>query len=93
MKKIDSERKSAEKARGVLALLSPTAAYADHVVHPLRLAASVANSAVSHGPSSRKALDKKRIDAAGALDAVIRALQTRNLTHKIITTAQEAAGT
>jgi hypothetical protein len=38
MKKINSERKAAEKARGVLALLSPTAAYADHIVHPLRLA-------------------------------------------------------
>jgi hypothetical protein len=35
---IESERKAAGKARGVLALLSPTAAYAHHIVHLLRLA-------------------------------------------------------
>ena len=91
MKRIDSERKAAEKARGVLALLSPTAAYADHIVHPLRLAASVANSAVPQvAASGRRALNKKRSNAIRSLDAVIRALQTRTLTHKIITSAQEA---
>src|SRR5271170_5604259 len=89
MKRIDSERKAAEKARGVLALLSPTAAYADHIVHPLRLAASIANSAVSQGALGRRALNKRRGDATGALDAVIRAWQIRTLTHKIITSAQE----
>jgi hypothetical protein len=89
MKRIDSERKAAEKARGVLALLSPTAAYADHIVHPLRLAAGVATSAVSQG-SGRKTVNKIRTHATEALNAVIRALQTRTLTHKIITSAQEA---
>ena len=90
MKRIDSERKAAEKARGVLALQSPTAAYADHIVHPLRLAAIVANVAVSQGTSGQRRLNKKRGDVTGALNAVIRALQTRNPTHKIITSAQEA---
>jgi hypothetical protein len=90
MKKIDSERKAAERSRGVLALLSPTAAYADHIVHPLRLAAGVAANAASQDTSGRKALNKKRGHATVVLDAVIRALQTRTLTHKIITSAQEA---
>ena len=90
MKRIDSERKAAEKARGVLALLPPTAAYADHIVHPLRLAAGIATSAVSQATSGRMGLNKIRSRAAVALNAVIRALQTRTLTHKIITSAQEA---
>jgi hypothetical protein len=90
MKRIDSERKAAERARGVLALLSPTAAYADHIVLPLRLAAGVATSAVLQGTSGQKTLNKIRTHATEALNAVIRALQTRTLTHKIITSAQEA---
>src|SRR5271170_1508791 len=90
MKRIDSERKAAEKARGVLALLSPTAAYADHIVLPLRLAAGIATSAASQGTSGRKTLNKIRTHATEALNAVIRALETRMLTHKIITSAQEA---
>ncbi len=90
MKRIDSERKAAEKARGVLALLSPTAAYADHIVLPLRLAAGIATSAVSQGTSGQKTLNKVRAHATEALNAVIRAIQTRTLTHKIITSAQEA---
>ena len=75
---------------GVLALLSPTAAYADHIVLPLRLAAGVATSAVSQGTSGQKTLNKIRAHATEALNAVIRALQTRTLTHKIITSAREA---
>ena len=87
---VGTERKAAERARGVLTLLAPSATYADHIVHPLRLAASVATSAVSQGMSGRRALDKRRGNATAAHDAVIRALQTRTLTHKIITSAQEA---
>ena len=90
MKRIDSERKAAEKARGVLALLSPTTLYADYIIFPLRLAADVATSAVSQGTSAPKALNKIRSHATGALNAVGSALQTRTLTHKIITSAQEA---
>ena len=90
MKRIDSELKAAEKTRGIIALLAPSSTYADHIVHPLRLAAGVATSAVSQGMSGRRALDKRRSSATAALDAVIRALQTRTLTHKIITSAQEA---
>ena len=90
MKKIDSERKAAEKARGVLALLSPTAAHAGHIVHPLRLAAGVATNTASQEASGQKALNKIRGRGAEALDAVIGALQTRTLTHKIIISAQEA---
>jgi hypothetical protein len=90
MKRIDSERKAAEKARGILALLAPTTVYADHIVYPLRLAASVAVSAVSQGTSAPKALNKLRTHATGTLTAVILALQSRPLTHKIITSAQEA---
>jgi hypothetical protein len=90
MKRIDSELKAAEKARGVLALLAPSSTYADHIVHPVRLAAGVATSAVSQGMSGRRALDKRRGNATAALDAVIRALQTRTLTHTIITSAQTA---
>ena len=89
MKKINSERKAAEKARGVLALLSPTAAYADHIVHPLRRAASVASSALQ-GTSERKSLNKLRTDVTVTLDVAVLALQTRTLTHKIINDAQAA---
>ncbi len=81
---------SAEKARGILVLLAPSATYADHIVHPLRLAAGVATSAVSEEPSAGAHLNFVRRDATGALDALIRALQTRTLTHKIITGAKEA---
>jgi hypothetical protein len=87
---IDTERKAAEKARGVLTLLAPSATYADHIGHPLRLAASVATSAMSGEPSAGAHLNYVRGDATGALDALIRALQTRTLTHKIVTTAKEA---
>jgi len=87
---LDTERKAAEKARGVLALLAPSATYADHIVHPLRLAASVASSAVSEEPSAGAHLSYVRRDAIGALDALIRALQTRTLRHKIIMSAQAA---
>ena len=85
-----SERKAAEKARGVLALLSPTSAYATHIVDPLRLAASIATSAVAEEPSAGARLNCTRRDVIGAFDAMIRALQARTLTHKIITGAQEA---
>ena len=88
MKRIDSERKAAEKARGVLALLLPTTVYADHIVLSLRLAAGVATSALSEEPSAGAHLTYVRRDATGALNAVILALQTRTLTHKIITSAQ-----
>ena len=87
---LDTERKAAEKARGVLALLAPSTTYADHIVHPLRLAASVASSAVSEEPSAGAHLSYVRRDAIGALDALIRALQTRTLRHKIIMSAQAA---
>jgi hypothetical protein len=90
MMSVDTERKTAERARGVLTLLAPSATYADHIVHPLRLAASVATSAVSEEPSAGALLNYVRRDATGALDALIRALQTRTLTHKIITSAKEA---
>ena len=90
MKKINSERKAAEKARGVLALLSPKAAYADHIVHPLRLAAGVATNTASQETSGRKSLNKIRGHGTEALNAVISALQTRTLTHKTIISAQEA---
>ena len=62
----------------------------DHIVLPLRLAAGVATSAVSQGTSGQKTLNKVRVHATEALNAVIRALQTRTLTHKIITSAKEA---
>ena len=87
---VHTERKAAERARGVLTLLAPSATYADHIVHPLRLAASVASSAVSEEPSAGAHLSYVRRDAIGALDALIRALQTRTLRHKIITSAQAA---
>ena len=87
---VDTERKAAERARGVLTLLAPSATYADHIVHSLRLAARVATSAMSEEPSAGAHLNFVRRDATGALDALIRALQTRTLTHKIITSAKEA---
>jgi hypothetical protein len=76
---VDTERKAAERARGVLTF-----------VHPLRLAASVGTSAVSEEPSAGAHLTYVRRDVIGALDALIRALQTRTLTHTIITSAQTA---
>ena len=71
-------------------MLAPAATYTDHIVHPLRLAASVATSAVSEEPSAGAHLNYVRRDVIGALDALIRALQTKTLTHKIITSAQAA---
>jgi hypothetical protein len=81
---------SRRKTAGVLTLLAPSATYADHIVHPIRLAASVATSAISEEPSAGAHLTYIRRAASGALNAVIRALQTRTLTHKIITSAQQA---
>jgi hypothetical protein len=48
---------------------------------------------MSQSALGRKALNKKRSDATGALYAVIRAIQERTLTHKIVTRAQETART
>ena len=76
---VDTERKAAGRARGVLTF-----------AHPLRLAASVGTSAVSEEPSAGAHLSYVRRDAIGALDALIRALQTRTLRHKIIMSAQAA---
>jgi hypothetical protein len=87
---IDSERKAAEKVRGILALLAPSTVYADHIVHPLRLAVGVGTSAMSAEPSPGTHLNNIRGDVKGALNSVIRALQTRTLTHKIITSARAA---
>lgn len=78
---IDDERKGAERARDVLT-------YADHIVHPLRLAAGLATTASSQGFSSQAELNNIRSDATEALNAVIRALQTRTLTNSIIASAQ-----
>src|SRR5271155_3576287 len=69
---IESERNAAEKVRGVLALLAPSTAYVDHIVHPLRLAAGIATSAMSQGLSSQAGLNIMRSDVTGALNAVIR---------------------
>ena len=85
---IDDERKGAEKARDVLSTLSPSSTYADHIAHPLRLAANLATTASSQGFSSQAELNNIRSDATVALNAVIRALQTRTLTHLIIASAQ-----
>ena len=87
---VHTERKAAERARGVLTLLAPSATYADHIVHPLRLAASVTTSAKSEESSAGAHLNYVRLAATGALDALIRALQTRMLRHKIITSVQAA---
>jgi hypothetical protein len=85
---IDDERKGAERARDVLSTLSRSAAYADHIVHPLRLAAGLATTASSQGFSSQAELNNIRSDATEAFNAVIRALQTRTLTNSIIASAQ-----
>ena len=89
--RMDERRNRTQSRReSVLTLLAPSATYADHIVHPLRLAASVATSAMSEEPSAGAHLNYVRRAATGALDALIRALQTRTLRHKIITSAQAA---
>jgi hypothetical protein len=82
---IDAERKAAEKAQVILTLLSPSSTYADHIVHPLRLAARAATAVGSRGLSGQAELN--------ALNEVIGALQTRTLTHAIIARAQTAVDT
>ena len=85
---IDAERKAAEKARGVLILLAPSTTYADHIVHPLRLAAGLASTGGSQGSSSQAELNYARSDATGALNALIRTLHTRPLSNLIISRGQ-----
>jgi hypothetical protein len=87
---IDAERKAAEKARGALILLAPSTTYADHIVHPLRLAAGLASTGSSQGSSSQAALNYARSDATGTLNALIRTLHTRPLSNLIISRARTA---
>jgi hypothetical protein len=88
----NEERSAAEKARSVLHTLTPATPRTDEIVHRLRHAAGLADSASNRGFSSETALNDIRGEAGTALKGVVGSLDTgqRPLTEAMIDRATTA---
>jgi hypothetical protein len=86
------ERNAAEKARIFLHVLTPSMARTDEIVHRLRHAAGLADSASNQGFSSVRVLNDIRGQASTALKGVVASLDTGQhpLTKAMIDRARTA---
>jgi hypothetical protein len=89
---LNEERSAAERARVILHTLTPSAARTDEIVHKLRHAARLADSASNQVFSSEKALSDIRGEASTARKGVVGSLDTgqRTLTEAMIDRARTA---
>jgi hypothetical protein len=88
----NEERSAAEKARIFLDILTPSTARTDEIVHRLRHAAGLADSASNQGFSSERVLNDIRGEASTALKGVVGSLDTAQdlLTEAMIDRARTA---
>jgi hypothetical protein len=88
----NEERSAAEKARIFLDILTPSTARTDEIVHRLRHAAGLADSASNQGFSSERVLNDIRGEASTALKGVVGSLDTARdlLTEAMIDRARTA---
>jgi hypothetical protein len=88
----NEERNAAEKARIFLHVLTPSMARTDEIVHRLRHAAGLADSASNQGFSSQRVLNDIRGEAGTALKGVVASLDTGQhpLTEAMIDRARTA---